>query len=809
MSADIHLEQGGATRRVEPEEFPLAIGGRDAVVPLPGSSEAVAWLGRSGNELFVQPARGGPGGAVRCNGAPVGTSQWLHDGDVLRISDLTLVIATGPSGIRIRVVLPAAAEPVTEPPIIVASGSAIDSGETPTVRAVDFKPRPPAEGTGRARISRPAAIFWTAMVVLVVAVAFVMIASPLGIVIEPPPDLQGVDGTFPALKIGERYLLLPGTYTLTAEKEGYKRLETEIEVTMESGRSLTFSLEKLPGFLALNAGPLVGAVVQVDGTEVGKTPLEPIELAPGEHTVRVFAERYLDFTTTVTIQGGGTTLNLSVELTPGWATVTFESDPPGATVEVDGGRIGTTPLTHELIAGTHSWEVRLHGYKPRAGSLTVSADEPQTVTVERLERLDATLRIGTRPPGATVTLDGKYLGPAPVEIDVPPDRAFEIQASKAGFEDVAREVRSESGKIAEVTIDLVPELGEVQIVYSPADAELLVDGEVRNPDGGPLRLNAVPHDIEVRKEGYRPYRATVTPRIGFPQVVEVALETQEQYERRTIPAVMRSSQGQKLVLIGGGKFQMGASRREPGRRANETQREVELTRKFYLSTTEVSNREFRQFQPQHASGRVAEFNLEIDDHPVVRVTWEEAALYCNWLSDQEKLPPSYVESGGRVVGVRPLGTGYRLPTEAEWSWAARYGDGDTPLKYPWGNVLPIVQDSENYADEAARDIVGGAIAGYHDPFPVTAAVASFKPNARGLYDMGGNVAEWVHDVYTVYPSDSAGLEQDPLGLESGELHTICGGSWMEDSVADLRFTFRDYGSKPRPDLGFRIARYAE
>ena len=69
-----------------------------------------------------------------------------------------------------------------------------------------------------------------------------------------------------------------------------------------------------------------------------------------------------------------------------------------------------------------------------------------------------------------MTLDGKYLGPAPVEIDVPPDRAFEIQASKAGFEDVAREVRSESGKVAEVTIDLVPELGEVQIVYSPAEA---------------------------------------------------------------------------------------------------------------------------------------------------------------------------------------------------------------------------------------------------------------------------------------------------------------------------------------------------
>ena len=807
MSPGIDLEQGGATRRVEPDEFPLAVGGREAAVPLPGSSEPVAWLGRSGDELFVQPVRGA---VVLCNGAPVGTSQWLHHGDVLRVSDLTLVIETGTAGTRVKVVLPAPTEPVTEPPIVVATGSATDSSELPAVRPVDFKPRSAADGArGRTRIRAGAAIFWTAMAALVVVVGFVLTASPLEIVVDPAPDRERIEGGFPVLKLGNRYLLRSGTYRLVAEKEGYRRLEAEIEVSGESGRTVSFALEKLPGFLILEAGPLVGAVVTVDGTEVGVTPLDRIELAAGEHTVRVLAERYLDFTTTVTIDGRGSTHTLNVELTPGWAPVTFESDPPAATVVVDGRGLGTTPLTHELLAGSHAYEVRLAGYKPRTGAFTVSADEPRTVTVERLERLDATLRIDTRPTGATVTLNGEYRGAAPLEIVVPPDREFEIAVSKAGYEEAAREVRSEPGVIADVTIDLVPELGEVEIVYSPADAELLVDGEPRSPTGGALRLNAVPHDIEVRKEGYLSYRATVTPRIGFPQVIEVALETEEQHELRTTPPVIRSPQGQKLVLIAGGKLRMGASRREPGRRANETEREVELTRRFYLATTEVSNRDFRQFQAQHVSGRVEEFNLEIDDHPVVRVTWEEAALYCNWLSDQEKLPASYVQRGGRIVGVRPLATGYRLPTEAEWSWAARYGDGQEPLKYPWGTSLPVAESSGNYADEVAREIVGAAIPGYHDPFPVTAPVGSFKPNARGLHDMGGNVAEWVHDVYTVYPSDSAGVEQDPLGLEEGELHTILGGSWMEDSVAELRFTFRDYGSKPRPDLGFRIARYAE
>ena len=72
---------------------------------------------------------------------------------------------------------------------------------------------------------------------------------------------------------------------------------------------------------------------------------------------------------------------------------------------------------------------------------------------------------------------------------------------------------------------------------------------------------------------------------------------------------------------------MGASRREPGRRANETLRQVELTRPFYLGIMEVSNEEFRVFDKKHLSGAVGSANLEIDHHPVVRVTWEEAALY--------------------------------------------------------------------------------------------------------------------------------------------------------------------------------------
>ena len=85
----------------------------------------------------------------------------------------------------------------------------------------------------------------------------------------------------------------------------------------------------------------------------------------------------------------------------------------------------------------------------------------------------------------------------------------------------------------------------------------------------------------------------------------------------------------------------------------------------------------------------------------------------------------------------------------------------------------------------------------------------FGPNERGLAQMGGNVTEWVHDLYTIYPSGNAGVARDPTGPEEGELHTIRGSSWMDSSISELRLTYRDYGKKARRDLGFRIVRYAE
>ena len=168
-----------------------------------------------------------------------------------------------------------------------------------------------------------------------------------------------------------------------------------------------------------------------------------------------------------------------------------------------------------------------------------------------------------------------------------------------------------------------------------------------------------------------------------------------------------------------------------------------------------------------------------------------------------------MERAGSLVPRSPLPMGYRLPTEAEWAWAARYAGSSSPVKYAWGDSLPVPQGADNYGDASAESTLHAALPGYRDGYPATAPVGSFAPNGLGLYNLGGNVAEWVQDLYGFAPGTTGAVERDPLGPASGTQHVVRGASWMDTTVTELRLTYRDSGQDPRPDLGFRIARSAE
>ena len=294
-------------------------------------------------------------------------------------------------------------------------------------------------------------------------------------------------------------------------------------------------------------------------------------------------------------------------------------------------------------------------------------------------------------------------------------------------------------------------------------------------------LPVEPQSISVTLAGYAGFDTVLNPRAGLVQELKVQLLTLEEARLAALVPVIDTPQGHTLRLFNADAVDMGASRREPGRRANETMRRAEFSRLFYLAEREVSNAQFRAFASGHDSGTFQEQTLDDNEQPVTNISWHEAAAYCNWLSEQEGFASFYEIEFGKVSATNPAATGYRLPTEAEWAWAARRQPSNNDaaktrseqLKFPWGNALPPPERFANYADRAAGNLVGRVIFGYNDNYGVSAPVGTFKPNAHGLYDLGGNVAEWTQDWYEI-PSQQT--VKDHLGPSTGEYRVIRGAS---------------------------------
>ena len=764
------------------EEGNLAAGSVLITSQRAAGARAGAVLALAGGAPFLQPLEGEA--ETFLNDHRLAASQWLHDGDHAQIGDAVLRVQIDQNGLELR----------TDADITLAPG-------LPPAR---LAPPPAAPLPRRRHIGR--AYVLAALAVLGGVLWFVFSARMLYVQIDPVPDRLSLSGTLPALRLRDGYLAIPGAYRLEAERDGYQRLVREIEITGATHQRLSLALVMLPGYLTVETTGVAGATVLADGEIKGRTPLAAIELAAGDHEIVVRAEGYAEFSQAVRIEGLGRRQTIAVALIRASAAVTVQSSTPHAKLWVGGREIGALPLTTELAAGTQAIEIRAPGHKPWRNSISVTAGQSQTIGPVALSPADAQLRVESDPSGAAVALDGRYAGTTPTTLALSPGREHRITVSKLGYGAASRTVRLERAEERNVKVSLSAELGPVTLEVEPRDAVLSIEGRAVGPAHGRHLLPAAPTLLEITRDGLQPTQLWVTPKPGFEQTRVVKLRAAGAPAPVELPERITAPDGTVMILVLPGRFTLGASRRDPGQRANETLRDADLVRPYYLGATEVTNAQFQKYRPKHLSGRFGAVSLDVASHPVVNLRWEDAAGYCNWLNEAAQLPAAYAANPTGLAAVLPLRHGFRLPTEAEWEWAARRAGVKKERRFPWGDDLPPPQGSGNFADRSVAGELADTIRNFDDGYAGTAPVARFAASPAGFFDLAGNAAEWVHDFYDIRTSTAP--EKDPTGPAAGKQHVIRGSSWMHSSVSALRWTYRDYGTEPRPDVGFRCARYA-
>jgi formylglycine-generating enzyme required for sulfatase activity len=338
--------------------------------------------------------------------------------------------------------------------------------------------------------------------------------------------------------------------------------------------------------------------------------------------------------------------------------------------------------------------------------------------------------------------------------------------------------------------------GTIVFENLPDRAVVTVDGDsidVEWPDGqgkGRARITISPgkHTVEVKVNGLRVSGEKVSVESGGVTPFAVRIDRPPAAPQPPAPPAAPSgsrpkqvtnSIGMTLVLIPSGEFVMGCPN---GAKHEKPPHLVRISRQYYMSACEVTQEQYETIMgknPSHFSGR--------PKNPVDDVTWTDAVTFCNRLSRREGLLEYYRIEGADKATVLG-GTGYRLPTEAEWEYACRAGNPDD---------FPFRDDDhlDHYA-WGMRNCKG-----------TTQPVGKKEPNAFGLYDMYGNVWEWCWDWLGDYPTH--GVSIDPTGPDKGTTHVLHGNGWYNGDHISCRPAWRHYESpgriSPNHDFGFRIA----
>ena len=455
---------------------------------------------------------------------------------------------------------------------------------------------------------------------------------------------------------------------------------------------------------------------------------------------------------------------------------TISVQPKDAKVTIDGVLQASSSdgeYSAMLAYGSHTYKVEAGGYISKSGSFTIGKGDMTPISVSLVSAL-ATLNVSCPTPAVSLYVDKKSVGSLPWNGNLKEGMHL-LEVRKDGYRSQQKTIQLAQQQKLDVAFDALSAIqGNLSVNFKPFGSDVYVDGV--KVGQSPRVFNGVlvgNHNVEIRKSGYSTSRQTVMISEGQTASISGSLTSSASSSNanvlssgssslsdNTLTIPVKNGINIEMVKVEAGSFNMGATpeMKSPYEVEKPVHR-VTLTNNYYIGKYEVTQALWQAVMgsnPSHFKG---------DALPVEQVSWKDCQKFITKLN-------------------RLTGKNFRLPTEAEWEYAARGGNKSRGYRYSGSNTIDDVAWYEN------------------DALSQTHPVGTKQPNELEIYDMTGNVMEWCQDWYGSYSSSP---QVNPTGAASGSYRVVRGGGWS-DSARGCRTSDRDFISPGgrSSDLGLRL-----
>jgi len=489
---------------------------------------------------------------------------------------------------------------------------------------------------------------------------------------------------------------------------------------------------------------------------------------------------------------------VNVTLKPNFTQVTLTA-PDGAEIWVNGERKGTGSWKGNLNGGDYLFETKKASHRDAQLTKTIDLSEgPQTIQLPAPTPILGDADFDSKPAMADIYIDGKKVGQTPQLVSNLLVGSHTVKLVRSGYNDYTGNITIKEGETAPFSATLIKGSlsetasgeGEVILLCKSLTADIYVDGRKVGTGRWEGKLPAGKHTVSCRALNFKNADATIEVVGGQKKFFQLEAPIKGgKAETRNIttppngggntiqyPDVSNTNTASDnlvfkvngveftMVKVKAGTFTMGATEEQENNVfINDREKpahEVTLTNDYYIGETEVTQALWKAVIGSNPS------IYKYDNHPVNQICWKDCLSFIKMLN-------------------KKLGSKFRLPTEAEWEYAARGGNQSQGYKYSGSNVLENVAWYSSNSNQMIHD------------------VKTKSPNELGLYDMSGNVWEWCQDGFREYSSSSV---TNPTGPASNKYRIYRGGGWSSYDI-NCRVSYRhfDFPDQRSSLIGLRLA----